>query len=582
VTLSRERSQSIAALAAAAVGVAWFGLHVGFSVVRPTNIAWLMDGDLATHYLGWAFYRVAPLGLPLGVDHAYPWGVGSSLAFTDSIPLVGVLLRPISAWLPSPFQYLGAWVLACFALQGFLGARLVRLLHPDALVQAAGGALFALSPPLLHRMLGPRTGHPALCAHWIVLGSLWVALAPVDPGRWRRRLCAALGWILLASSVHPYHLLVACALGAAFVVRLALFDRIVGFGAATAALGAMVACALAGSAAFGFVGTTVATTGAGFGLHSADLTSLVNPMGWSRLWAGVAVGEKQYEGFGFLGAGALALALVGAVAAVRGRERLGATRWRLAVPAAVVTILLAVFSLSGQITLAGSPLLRVDAYRWVPWLGGVFRSPGRFVWSLHYAIVLAALAALAAVWRERPRRIALVAGGALALQVADVRPPVPMPAPWWTPAAADAWTFARGRYRHVALVPPILITGDGPAARECQLAFGATPYLRAAELALRFGATYDSAYVARIDPVRAGLACSEAIARVAEHRLDGETIYVVHPGLLGAMSAAGATCGALDGMSVCVDAGRGGPFAAALGAGSTPADAERASVEPRR
>jgi hypothetical protein len=575
-----ERAGYLAALGAALVGVAWFAAHVGLAIVWPTNLDWLLRGDFSAHYLGWAFYRAAPLGLPLGIDPAYPWQVGSSLAFSDSIPVVGVLLRPVEALLPERFQYFGLWLLACFALQGYVGARLVRLFSRDPAVQLAGGALLALAPPLLHRILGPNTGHPSLCAQWIQLGALWLAVAPLEGGRWERRVALALAWILLATGVHPYHLVVVLALSAALAVRLVLVDRVIGPGTAVACVAAFLACAGGGSALFGYVGTPVASRAAGFGLFGADLLALVDPMRWSRLWDGFGLGGGRYEGFAFLGAGALALALVAGAVAVGARDRIAATRWRLALPAVAVAALLALYSLSDRVTVAGSPALTLGFYGWIPWLGGTLRASGRFVWLLHYCVVLASIAAVAIAWRDRPRAAAAVLAGAIAIQVADVRPPEKLEARF-TPARSEAWAAARGRYRHVALTPPLLLTGEGSASPGCPVAFGERVYLRSADLALRLGATFNSGYLARVDPAKAAAACAGWSQSLEARALDPETIYVVHPELDGRMRAAGAACGTLDGLLVCVDGGRRDPFAAAL-RGAAPPAADGLAGEPRR
>jgi hypothetical protein len=70
----------------------------------------------------------------------------------------------------------------CFALQGLFGAWLTSRWSPRVSVQVLGAALFVLMPTLLIRI-----GHPALCAHWLLLWALVVATRDADgripPGR---------------------------------------------------------------------------------------------------------------------------------------------------------------------------------------------------------------------------------------------------------------------------------------------------------------------------------------------------------------------------------------------------------------
>jgi hypothetical protein len=555
------------ALAAAGIGLAWFLLHVGPAVLDPRNVAWLMNGDWEQHYLGWAFFRRAPLALPLGANSIYPAPAGSTLGFTDSIPLVGVLLRPIAALLPSDFQYLGPWLALCFMLQGLLGAKLVKLATPHPATQAAGGALFTLAPPLLHRVVGPYTGHSSLSAHWLVLAFLWIALAPSARAP-RRRLGAAAALLLATAGIHPYHVVMGAALSGALVLRLWLVDRALDARRAAVAAAAIPTLAAAGLLAFGYLSGGVERAAGGYGFFSADALALLAPMRWSRLWNGPGVGHGQYEGFGYLGAGALLAVLLALASAVARRGALAASRWRAALPALAAALALFLLSLSNQITIAGAPVLQFEAVGPFAFVASTFRSSGRFVWTLHYLVLFAALAALALAWRDRPRLVAASFAALLALQAVDVRPPAPFDAEAarWRPPSSELWGLARGRYRHVVLYPPYLLAGGAPVAPEAcgAPAVGPDGHLPAAAVALQLGASFNSAYAARLDSAAAGRGCNELRRAVALGQLDPETLYFLTPRYLPTFAAANATCGEIDGLLACVRGGQREPFSDAL------------------
>src|SRR5215468_8938067 len=103
-----------------------------------------VGSDWSYHYVGWVYYRQADL-------HLFPLG---------AIPGLAVVLRLFAPVLPATFQYIGLWLLLCFVLMGWFGARLVQALAPSSssLTAALGGALFTLSPPLMMRV-----PHEALC-----------------------------------------------------------------------------------------------------------------------------------------------------------------------------------------------------------------------------------------------------------------------------------------------------------------------------------------------------------------------------------------------------------------------------------
>ena len=80
--------------------------------------------------------------------------LGSSIVFSDSIPLLALALKPFSAWLPASFQYFGAWIAACFVLQAWFGWKLLRLFVSDRWLALLGVAFFAISPVFAARLWG--------------------------------------------------------------------------------------------------------------------------------------------------------------------------------------------------------------------------------------------------------------------------------------------------------------------------------------------------------------------------------------------------------------------------------------------
>jgi len=92
---------------ATVVGISAALLLVGRGALNPSNVGWIA-GDAATYYSAWEQYRHDPhVHFPLPWTERIGYPVGTSLALLDAIPLAAVLLRPVSALLPVPFQYLG-------------------------------------------------------------------------------------------------------------------------------------------------------------------------------------------------------------------------------------------------------------------------------------------------------------------------------------------------------------------------------------------------------------------------------------------------------------------------------------------
>jgi hypothetical protein len=525
-------------LAGAIVGATFFAWIAGARLLTPTEIGWLMSGDWVPHYFGWHYYRVEPWHWPPGAVHGYYAPLGTSIGLTDSIPLVAYLLKPISAWLPTPFQYLGPWLLACFALQGALGARLVGRRVDSPWLQAAGGALVVLLPTLL-----VRVAHAALCAHWLILWALLVATRAA-PARFSWPGWAALG--LAAGLVQPY--LAAMVLGVLAGVTLD------GGGQPAKARVTALAVALATTFAGWWLSGLFLLTGdgslaaGGLGYYSMNLLAFVSPGDWSTVLPGLPIASEgqRYEGFQYLGLGVLLLAVVAAgLVALRRPSPPAARLWSRGVwlTCAVMTA----FAVSPVVTLGSRVLVDLDGAWSAPL--ALFRSSGRFAWPLVYVGLTAAVVVVAT---RLSRAAALtVLGVAVVVQLMDLheahafrRQVAHDPAfyTWQNPFDDRRWAAVAPAYAHLALVPP---PQCGPSP---------VPYETTIALTAAHGLTLNAGVVARRDDSARARYCAALDAEIGAAALRDDTLYVVAPDGAPVIAAAGGTrvvCGEIDGVWIC-------------------------------
>lgn len=527
----------------ALLGLSWFALQGGLSTVHPGRVTWLLRGDWATHFLGFASFRQTGWRWPIGAVEPLAFPVGTTLGYTDATPWPSVVFGVLSPLLPDDFQFTGLWLAACFALQGYFAIRILEELGASVPVRLAGAVLLCTSPPLL-----ARVGHPSLCAHWLVLAAYWLNLSPTPSAAGARRLATQATVVdVLAAGTHPYLLAMALPLHFALVVRLAR-ERVLSRRAVAVALAAAAALPALVLLALGYFGTADPGT-YGFGFYSADLLTLVNPMSWSRLLPQLPQGAGQYEGFGYLGLGGLA-----AVATIP----LGAWPWRESplgrlLPALLVALSLAFFALSGTITWGGRTVVDLSAlYRPFAALTDALRSSGRFVWPLHYGLIVAGLVAVARLSTRRPLAAAASAVALAAIQLADLVPVrIDAPAQPGIAKLADDLSVARGDYRHLVLYPPQLY---GSTRHRCT-GEGYDPYrwVPFAYAAYRLGMTTNSAFLSRLDGAAVERYCRRLSEDVAAARFDEQTLYVVGERYLPELRASPALrCGRLAGYVLCV------------------------------
>jgi hypothetical protein len=336
-------SRAAPAVAAALLGPLVFFLLFDPRLLDPSYFRWLFWlPDPATQFLGWHFFRLESWHLPPGAASNYGMEMGSSIVFTDSIPVLALLFKVVRAALPGHFQYFGLWMLACYVLQAvfawLLSGMATRLVVP----RLAISALFVLSPLLPDRAIG----HYALMAHWLVLAAVYLYLRA--PGR-----LATAWWCLLicgAALIHAYLLYMVLAVAFADAARRRWIDHTATtldtirstLIIATALLATMWAAGY-----FRIPATSFSGGAEYYGRYAANLNALWNPQWGSLFLPGLPlVAGSELEGYAYLGIGVLAMVPIAAYALWR--KPPGRTELRY-LPLAAVALLLLAIALSNQV-----------------------------------------------------------------------------------------------------------------------------------------------------------------------------------------------------------------------------------------
>ncbi len=406
-------------------GLVLYEQSFGLSSLDPRNTAWMLQGDPAQHYLGWQFFRNEPWQWPPGRISTFGLPLGTSIVFTDSIPLLALLLKPVSAHLPGEFQYFGLWMLACYILNGLVAWKLLCQFTQRVSLRLLASLFFMLSPPLLMR----GYGHEALMAHaLLLLGFL---------GYIRNWKGSAWGFLLaIAALTHAYLLLMLLGIWAASLARRLQCSRSWP-SHLKEALGIIALLApLMYLAGYFVPGTGAAAEGYGF--FSMNMLALVQPnfleprFGYSPIWSGppVATGG-QYEGYLYLGAGMLILSLAALVTKLPGWI-FPLSRW-IEPPGApevgqppslgwllLVCLLFWCLALSSQVTLGAHTLITLDLPHTLHKLLSIFRASGRLGWPIYYLLMLIIL--IAVLQRYKPAAALALLLSALIIQYIELQP----------------------------------------------------------------------------------------------------------------------------------------------------------------
>jgi hypothetical protein len=396
------------------LAVLLFVYQLGSECLDPQNIKWLFEGDLATHYLGWLFFRVEPWHFPLGKIERYLAPMGTTIGLTDSNPLLAISFKILAPVLPEPhFQYIGPWLLLCYCLQVLFAYALIGKMTQSVVARILGAGLFLLSPPLLY-----RTGHDTLCSHWLILASYFCFVIHTSTSSFQRILVAWSSLVVICGFIHPYVAVMVLGIATAFsisrfalgpereVLRSALF------------LGWLVVLLLLVWFILGHFTEGGPKAGWGFGHFSTNLNAFFNPMGRSSLLPSLPTGPGQYEGFAYLGLGTMLLVFAAILSVILGG--IGACSLRYWLPLFGFLCTCFLLAISNKIRLGNTLVLSIPFPESLTNLLAPFRASGRFIWPVYYAILSVAMYHL--LTARKTSLAVIILGFCVAIQVVDLGP----------------------------------------------------------------------------------------------------------------------------------------------------------------
>lgn len=359
---------------------------VGDLIFNPSSLNF-MTADMLVHFIGWDFYRHDNWSWPLTYTSSLMYPVGTTMVYTDSIPIFAIILKLLRNYLPEPFVWHGIWAIINNMLMFYSGSLLFRILRKDMLLAFIGGLFMLLASPMLFRFYF----HFSLASQWLLIFNFILLLKPQI--NYKADICWQSLLLFVACGIHPYIAFMNMGLAFALVYRLSIQYYI--NGQITAFFLRLIASSIflilvfvASAYFFGWFFGKTQGEAYGFGIYSANVLSLINPQFGSLLFKPLKVGDGQYEGFAYLGIGVI-LPLI----------FLLVFRFRLFVLAKIKLVNLGLFLILATFTLlAFSNILQIGGISInLPYSGhifSVFRASGRFIWMLYYFITIITVLAI--------------------------------------------------------------------------------------------------------------------------------------------------------------------------------------------
>lgn len=417
------------------LGCLVFLMIYGVDPLRVTGSAWIFNGviesDILQHYAGWMFFRdsvwIWPLGL--AINMGYP--IGANISYTDSIPIVSIFFKLISAWLPEHFQFFGLYTILSFGLQGAASALLIRIFTKNKISVMLGSLLFIFSSCMIERAFR----HTALASHWLVLFALFFFFKHKKEPEWRWSWPFAI-LNCLAIGIHPYLFAMVFTIFFCTVISSSIENYRKKQSNRTVVIPFLINLAVSLTAGYsiGLFDSEQIKPADGFGFYSLNLNHFLNPSAkgiekWALLFPKLPQIEGQEDGLYYLGAGMLlfsaGLILYIAVKLFSRKQKKSDFGFRIKYYTKEYAVLLIaclgflIFSLSNRVTLNDTVIFSYPLPQFLLSLCNLFRSSGRFFIVIYYLWFLVVIVAVVRFFPRQKNSLLLLLA---VIQIADMSP----------------------------------------------------------------------------------------------------------------------------------------------------------------
>jgi hypothetical protein len=347
----------------------------GFGILNPVNRNWLSIGD-GTGQISWEFFRDQPvIQFPLGLNPNYGLEISNTIAFDGQIPLMSLILHPISSFLSTPFQYFGFFIFFTFLLNFYASTKIFIFFKFNNFQTILGSIILSSLPITLNRTI--ENTHYALSSTWIILAAIYLSLT---------KSISALKWsliVVLISLIHPYYFPFVILIFF-FSSTLMLFNDRHLFKQIVKIYFTMVSSLIFTMWVVGYFISGVDSADVGYGLFRSSLSSLFDSSGWSQIFPDLKQTEGAYEGFGYIGTSAIVTILLYLIVL----RRIQVSYFRLFMPLFISAIILFILSLSNKISILEYEIFYFNIPNYIQDVVSIFRSSGRFIWLLSILLLI--------------------------------------------------------------------------------------------------------------------------------------------------------------------------------------------------
>jgi len=511
-----------------------FILTTGGKIISPYFTYWIAEISSEIHvpWFVWLYFQnTAMLQFPLFAAPGYGIEIlgqmgSTTIAMNDAVPLFAILFKILSPVLTDPIQYFGLWIYCSLLLQFFFAKKILDLFINEKTISFILALFFVISPVLFHRL---DLEHVALFGHWAILAAIYCLLNKETKYR---------NWLtLIVVSLFTTGYIASMVLGIYIFAQIySLFirpDEKISHVLKLLGAVAIFFCALP---IIGYDVDAGSYFAGGFGNYRFNINSFFDPastnwpIGSSNLgthsWSSIMPDLKgaplstsgDYEGFGFLGIGVMALGVYSFFLLLKNPP---AVLNKRVLPLIVLTSIFLIYSMSNEIMFNETEIFTYNVPSFLKQYTNSLRASGRFIWPAYYLLYIGIFVLSYRNTKKEFFKIIIIS--LFVIQIYDSsdmfqyvrnRFNVSSTVPQATSSLymkADYWKEFATKYKRVRLIPP-----DGI---DSNAFFEVTLYAAENNLPI------DSVYLARYDRKKAEKLREKTFNDLTHDNLEDDTLY---------------------------------------------------------
>jgi hypothetical protein len=351
-----------------------------------TNTSWISYYDMLGGQIAWKFFYNDIWHFPLGKNPNYGIDIGSSIVFTEAVPLFSIIFKVFKNFLPGNFQFFSFWIFLCFFFQLLFSYLIIYHYTQNKKYSTISSFIFLLSPVLFYRI----PIHIALVGQWIILASFFIETIKKEKIKFYY-------WILilaLSSLIHFYFTLMLSLIYLIFVFDKFLISK--KFLKSFKEIFIPFSFLLFVMYLSGYFEIPLTDSlGYGFGYYKANVLSFFNPaitmssnFSWSNFLPSIPTARGEYEGFSYLGLGGIILLILLFFFFIKREPLLNFRKNR---PYYLLVVIFFIIAISSTINFGNFVLLDISLPNFLYGPLSILRVSGRFLWPIYYLIFIAGL-----------------------------------------------------------------------------------------------------------------------------------------------------------------------------------------------